>query len=83
MQPSAPHGSIVILGGSRLFWNVCEAQRVTESTFALTHACHVINLAAAGVGARTRKHNTARTGADKLARRLTHSDKYTLSTLRA
>lgn len=51
MQPSPPHGSIVILGGSRLFWNVCEAQWVTESTLTLTHACNIINLAAAGVGA--------------------------------
>lgn len=51
MQLSAPHGSIVILGGSRLFWNVCEAQWVTESTFTLTHVCNIINLAAAGVGA--------------------------------
>lgn len=50
MQLSAPYGSIVILVGSRLFWNVCEAQWATESTFTLTHACCVINLAAAGAG---------------------------------
>lgn len=47
MQLSAPRGSIVILSGSRLFWNVCEARWVTESTFTLTHACDIINLSAA------------------------------------
>ncbi len=83
MQLSAPHGSIVILGGSRLFWNVCEAQWVTESTFTLTHVCNIINLDAAGVGARTHKHNTARTGADKLTHKVTHTDKYTLNALKA
>ena len=56
MQLSAPHGSIVILGGSRLFWIVCEAQWVTESTFTLTHACDIINLAVARVGTHTHMH---------------------------
>ena len=42
MQPSTPHRSILILYGSRLFWRVCETQRVTESTFTLAHVCDMI-----------------------------------------
>ena len=90
MQLSAPHGSIVILGGSRLFWIVCEAQWVTESTFTLTHACDIINLAVARVGTHTHTHahthtHMHATGADKndAQKKLTHTDKYTLNTLRA
>ena len=75
MQLSAPHGSIVILGGSRLFWIVCEAQWVTESTFTLTHACDIINLGSV-LSSRTHTHAhththththacTHATGADK------------------
>lgn len=63
MQLSAPHGSIVILSGRRLFWIVCEARWVTE--FTLTHACNIINLCA-------RTQNMARTGADKLTQTYAH-----------
>lgn len=74
MQLSAPHGSIVILSGSRLFWNVCEAQWATESTFTLTHTGNIINLAAAGVGAtlthiwysRAKRHTTTSTDEQSL-----------------
>ena len=96
MQLSAPHGSIVILGGSRLFWIVCEAQWVTESTFTLTHACDIINLGSV-LSSRTHTHAHTHTHTHthmhahtplvqtNMTRKkiCTHTDKYTLNTLRA